>query len=130
MPNHFHLLVKNVEVDGVPALMRRVLSNYVKFFNNKYDREGPLIQGSYRGVRITNEYQLIHVSRYIHLNPVKSGISKKAADYKYTSFHNYLKNRRTPWLCLHKRLIDSTDYSNIETYLKDINEDKNLGITI
>jgi len=130
MPNHFHLLVKNIEKEGVSKLMRRVLTGYSSYFNNKQGRQGPLIQGSYRAVNVGTGEQFIYVSRYIHLNPVNAGLVKKAKDYEYTSYKNYLEKKKFAWLKLNEQLLLSTDYRNIESYCKDISEDVNSGIII
>ncbi len=130
MPNHFHLLVKNIEKNGISNLMRRVLTGYSSYFNNKYGRQGPLIQGSYRAVNVGTGEQFIYVSRYIHLNPVKSGIVKKAKDYEYTSYKNYSEKKGYVWLLLEQQLLSSTDYKNIEQYSKEIKEDAKSGIII
>lgn len=130
MFNHFHLLAKSLEKNGVSNLMRRVLTTYSNYFNTKYDRQGPLIQGSYRAVRITKGEQFVYVSRYIHLNPVQAGIVKKAAEYSYTSYNNYLNKRGLKWMKLDPQLLGATEYHKIEQYIKDIKEDENSGIIV
>jgi len=130
MPNHFHLLVKSVEKDGVSKLMRRVLTGYSSYFNGKYNRQGPLIQGSYRAVNVGTREQFIHVSRYIHLNPILAGIVKKAKDYEYTSYKNYLENRGWGWLELNEQVLSATDYKGIEQYCSEVEENLDLGIIL
>lgn len=75
MPNHIHLLLKTDSQD--PAVfMRRLNSLYAKYFNNKYEYVGHLFQGRYFSNIITSDYELLEVSKYIHLNPVKANIVK------------------------------------------------------
>lgn len=128
MPNHFHLLVKNIQRDGMSGFMKRVLTLYSGYFNTKYGRQGALLQGGYRAVPLVTDEQFIYVSRYIHLNPIKAKLSKKAKDYKYSSFINYLEKKGPVWLVLHPRLLDATDYSEIESYLKDLEDKPKEGI--
>lgn len=69
MPNHFHLLVREVKEGGVSKYMQRLQNAYTKYFNTKYDRSGHLLQGSYKAVLIGSNEQLLYVSSYIHKNP-------------------------------------------------------------
>ena len=71
MPNHFHLLVKQLEHRSIDEFMRKLCTSYSLYFNKKYKRQGTLFQGRYKAVLIETEKQLIHVSRYIHLNPLE-----------------------------------------------------------
>ena len=70
MPNHFHLLLWQKDQGNIEKMMRSVLTSYAMYFNRKYKRGGPVFESRYKAVRITNDAQLTHVSRYIHLNPV------------------------------------------------------------
>jgi putative transposase len=70
MPNHFHLLLWQKDQGGIQKFMLRILTSYAMYFNRKYKRTGPVFESRYRSVRIANDAQLTHVSRYIHLNPV------------------------------------------------------------
>lgn len=72
MPNHFHLLVKQNNDGGISKYMRQSINSYAKFFNTKYKRAGSLFQDMFKAVRIESEAQLVHVTRYIHLNPLVS----------------------------------------------------------
>jgi len=127
MPTHFHMLVKNLETRGITELMRRVIAVYTNYFNTKYERQGQLIQGGYRAVLVTNDNQFVHISRYIHLNPVKAGLSEKVVDYPYNSYLNYLNRKLSSWLVLNERLLGATDYANIERYLKDFDDESEIG---
>ena len=53
---------------------------------------GPLFQGTFKAVRIGSEEQLIHVSRYVHLNPVSSFLieTEELESYKWSSYPEYL----------------------------------------
>lgn len=69
MPNHFHLLLKQISIDGMTKLLRRILTTYSMYFNKRYKRVGHLFQGPYKAVLVQNDSYLLHLSRYIHLNP-------------------------------------------------------------
>ena len=68
MPNHFHLIVKEVKEGGISAYMQRVLNAYTKYYNAKHDTSGHLFQGPFRAIHIADNDQLLYVSAYIHLN--------------------------------------------------------------
>lgn len=89
MPNHFHFMVKQLIEGGISSFVSQLCNSYTKFFNTKYNRVGALLQGTFKSVHVESEKQLIHLSRYIHLNPVVSGICKMPEDYSWSSFIEY-----------------------------------------
>jgi len=97
MPNHFHFLVRQETDKGVSRFMSEFSNGYAKYLNTKKSRVGPLYQGPFRSVRIENDEQLIHVSRYIHLNPATSYLVPESGldEYPWSSLHEYagLQNR-------------------------------------
>lgn len=70
--------------------MMKVENSYTKYFNTKHNRVGPLLQGPFKAVTIENENQLVHVSRYIHLNPYVADLVKNLDEYPYSSYQNYV----------------------------------------
>lgn len=90
MPNHFHLLVKQLKDGGITELVSKLSNSYTKYYNTKYNRVGPLFQGEFKAVLIESDEQLIHVSRYIHLNPVASFLVKDLDKYDWSSYKEYL----------------------------------------
>lgn len=104
MPNHFHLLVKQNTPHAITKLIRRVATSYVTYFNQKYDRSGTLFQGTYRAVLVQDEPYLLHLSRYIHLNPAKTTklgpitTAGSPAHYPYSSYQWYLSPTVPEWL--------------------------------
>ena len=71
MPNHFHLILKQLKNDGIAQFMQKVGTGYTMFFNNKNKRSGVLFQGKFKAISVENDEYLMHLSRYIHLNPVE-----------------------------------------------------------
>lgn len=92
MPNHFHLLLKQTTNTGISRFVSKFCDSYSKYFNIKHDRVGPLFQGPFKAVRVESEEQLIHLSRYIHLNPISSFLIKESEldSYSWSSLHEYL----------------------------------------
>lgn len=101
MPNHFHLLVKQVTERAITKFMRCLSNSYVKCFNEQHNRTGPLFEGKYKAALIETEPYLLHLTRYIHLNPkeLSSGRSD-LRNYPYSSYKDYLakRKRKTGWL--------------------------------
>lgn len=94
MPNHFHMLVKQIEDNGISTFLSKLSNSYTKYFNTKYERPGPLFQGSFKAVRIEDDEQLLHVSRYIHLNPLIDYLTRDLKTYPYSSYPEYLDIRK------------------------------------
>lgn len=94
MLNHFHLLIKQIENGGISRFMSDFQNGYVKYFNIKNNRVGPLFQGQFKAVRVEDDRQLLHLTRYIHLNPYSSQVVHNAEEllsYKWSSFDEYIQ---------------------------------------
>ena len=92
MKDHYHLLVKALD-DDISNFMGQIENGYSHFFNIKYKRKGPLWQSRFRCVRVTTNEQLLHVSRYIHLNPATSKYVDKPEDWKYSSYNDFINGK-------------------------------------
>ena len=90
MPNHFHLLVRELNENGISRYMQRVLTAYAKYFNLRHDKSGYLFQGRYQSVHIDNDRQLMHTSAYIHKNPAEIGLRGKEDEYPWSSYQDYV----------------------------------------
>lgn len=92
MPNHIHLLIKQISDGGISKFMRQVSDSFTRHFNTKYKRVGPLFQGAFKAVRIETNEQLLHVSRYLHLNPLTSYVVREEnfINYPWSSLKDYL----------------------------------------
>jgi putative transposase len=116
MPNHFHFLVRQNIDSGISKFMSNFENSYTKYFNIKNSRIGPLLQGPFKAVKIDSEEQLLHVSRYIHLNPFSSALVKNIDDlinYEWSSFSEYFGLNKYK-LCQRGNIFST--FKNIETY--------------
>ena len=91
MPNHFHLLIKQLKDGGTSEFISKLINSYTKFYNIKFNRVGPLFQGQFKAVLIKSDEQLIYVSRYIHLNPISSFLVKDLNKYEWSSYKEYIE---------------------------------------
>ena len=96
MPNHFHLLVKQNTRTTITEFMRRLGNAYVKYFNDRYERVGGLFQGRYKGVLVESKIDILHISRYVHRNPLPGPTPLE--NYPYSSYADYLERRNTSWV--------------------------------
>lgn len=88
MSNHIHLLLK--EGETAPAnILKRLGASFVYWYNRKYERVGHLFQGRYKSEPVEDDAYLLMVLRYIHNNPVAAGLTKTAADYRWSSYNDY-----------------------------------------
>lgn len=98
MPNHFHLLVKQNRERSIEKLMKSLSTRYVQYFNRRHDkRVGGLFQDTYKAVLVDSEEQLLHLSRYIHRNPLLKGVSLRESP-RPSSYRNYLGLIRQEWV--------------------------------
>ena len=92
MPNHVHFLLRALKENSISTFMTNFQHSCSKYFNTKNERSGSLFQSMFKAVRIEDDEQLVHVSRYIHLNPVSSFIIRidSLDSYPWSSFNNYI----------------------------------------
>ena len=93
MGNHYHFVFwQGDNSSDITELMRSLGTSYTMYFNHKYKRVGPLFQGTYKASHILNESYLLHISRYIHLNP------RYYENYHHSSLRAYTTGQSPPWL--------------------------------
>lgn len=95
MPNHFHFLLKQLEDKGISKFLSNFQNSYTKYFNMRHKRDGSLFLDQFKAVRIQTDEQLVHVSRYIHLNPYTGYLIKSLKDlskYCWSSYPEYLNS--------------------------------------
>lgn len=84
MGNHLHMLIYQREEHAMVKLMKSILVAYTIYFNKKYKRRGALFESTYKAVLIREDTQLMHITRYIHLN------HNEYAVWPYSSYRDYL----------------------------------------
>lgn len=132
MPNHFHLIVQQKTDGGISKFIQRVSTGYTMYFNKRYERTGVLFQGKFKAKYIENDQYLLHLARYIHLNPLEMLTEKKDKDsfvqlrnYEWSSFSAYsgLVNRST--VHLDKSIIMS-QFKNDRDFIENIRQHVSL----
>ena len=97
MPNHYHFILKLIS-DNISIAMQRLALSYVKSYNLVYGQAGHLFQGTYQRIHVTDLNYLIHLSRYIHLNPVKAQLVLKAERWDHSSYQEYIGERDSSYI--------------------------------
>ena len=98
MDNHYHLLLETPS-GNLPRIMRHINGAYTTYFNAKRARSGHLFQGRYRAILVDKDEYAKHLSRYIHLNPVRAKMVETPGAYMWSSYRFFIGNEKSPkWL--------------------------------
>ena len=145
MPNHIHLLLKQLKDDGISLFMKKLGTGYASYFNKKYNRKGHLFQGRFKAIRIEDDEQLKIVVAYIHSNPLslvernwkeKRVKNPKAAikfleNYKWSSYLDYIGKENFPSVTKRNFILETLgDEEGCRNFIKDLLEYKKEGFKI
>ena len=122
MPNHFHFLINQLEDGGISNCLRLFENSYTRYFNTKHKRIGPLLQGPFKAVTIESDSQLLHVTRYIHLNPFSSKLvdtTEKLERYPWSSYPSYLKTGRSQSFINNEIILDQFKNQSYRTFVNE-----------
>ena len=120
MDNHFHLLFYQIEKGALSALMKSVMVAYSAYFNRKYKRTGPLFENRFKAALINKDAYLLHVSRYIHLNP------RSWKSFLYSSLVHIRKVNEPEWLQTERVLAQHSDRKAYLAFVADYEEHKQM----
>jgi len=146
MPNHIHLLLKQLEDKGITQFMRKFGAGYAGYFNKKYNRKGHLFQGRFRAVHIKTNEQLKNLFVYIHTNGISliepewkdkgvidpEEVIEFLEDYKWSSYPDYIGKENFPSVTDREFLLkvmggEESCKTFVENWMKYKGEIKNLG---
>lgn len=99
IPNHAHFLLRTGVVP-LSTLMRRLLTGYAVSFNHRRDRHGQLFQNRYKSIVCQEDAYFKELVRYIHLNPIRSGIVSTMEElnrYPYTGHSALMSKQSRVW---------------------------------
>lgn len=129
MPNHFHFLLRQEEDFGISKFLAKFQNSFTRYFNERHERTGHLFQGQFKAVRIENENQLLHTSRYIHLNPYSGYIVKtidELREYPWSSFREYIEGMDA--VSETKTILSG--FASKEKYFQFVNDQKDYQRTL
>jgi REP element-mobilizing transposase RayT len=90
MPNHFHMILFQRTPGAIPSFIKHVCDGYAKALNKTLHRKGHLFEGTYKMEPINSDEYLLHLSRYIHLNPVRASLVSRAEHWLFSSYRAYI----------------------------------------
>jgi putative transposase len=95
--NHAHFLLRSSPT-GLPGFMRRLLTGYAIVYNRRHNRFGHLFQNRYRSILCEEDVYFKELVRYIHLNPLRSGLVENLMELETYPWcgHGVLMGRRDP----------------------------------
>lgn len=135
MPNHYHLILQEIQENGISKFMHKLGTGYVSFKNKKYNRGGgSLFQGPYKLINIENDEYLKYLLVYLNvINPgqlIEPNLKEEgikdidkiidfAENYNWSTNKEYLGTRES--IIIDKGLFDDI-FINSEEYKKFIEE--------
>jgi putative transposase len=134
MPNHFHLILRQLQENGIAQFMQKLGTGYTMYFNKKNKRSGSLFQGTFKAIQIEHDEYLMHLSRYIHINPVElieSGWKKEGIknwerinefleNYRWSSYLDYIGIKNFPSVT--NRNVIMSSFPDGQSYKNFINQ--------
>jgi len=116
-PNHYHLILEQVEDGGISKFIKKLGGGYTTYFNRRHSRSGALFQGKFKSVHIEiNEY-LLYLSAYVNTNNFIHGY-RNDKNWIYSSWLDYI-GKRNGDLCDKSIVLDQFQ-GNVEDYKKFI----------
>ncbi len=120
MPTHVHFIVEQIADNGISHYVNLILKSYSKYFNVKYKRKGPLWEGRFKNILVETDEQFLHLTRYIHFNPVSISLVNAPQDWKFSSYGEYI-NENTAGrqkICDYSKYLDM----DVATYKKFVED--------
>jgi putative transposase len=81
MTNHYHLLIKT-PLGNLQRAMRHIGGVYTQRYNRSHRTDGSLFRGRYKSILVDSDEYLLHLSKYIHLNPVEAQMVEHLDSYR------------------------------------------------
>ncbi|HEY4504229.1 MAG TPA: transposase [Candidatus Paceibacterota bacterium] len=134
MPNHYHLLIRQIQEKGIVRFMQKLGTSYTNYFNLKNNRVGPLFQGRFKAILVQKDEHLRHLYNYIHLNPLdlfapewrenklnnQNGVLEFLGNYRWSSYLDYVGKKNFPSII--NTGLGLEIFENTKKYADDIQE--------
>jgi putative transposase len=135
MPNHYHLLLKQLENGSISKTLQTSFNSYVQAINKSVGINGSLFQGKPKSVTIDSEEYFKQLLRYIHRNPFDAGLVAATDEWKYSDYsrwidgNTYQENRLVlpAWIPLRKLYFKTG--SLYKDFVENYSPDKNMDIS-
>lgn len=93
MTNHYHLILETPD-PNLNRIMQYLNSSYANYFKTRHKQIGHIFQGRYKALLIEKDTYLLELIRYVHLNPVRAGITENLMKYPWSSLGEYLQQEK------------------------------------
>lgn len=93
LPNHYHFLLKPSQDGNLDRMIKSLFGSYVMAVNKQQNRQGPLFQSRFRSILVDKEEYLVHLTRYIHLNPVSAGLVNIPENWQFSNYLDIIGKR-------------------------------------
>jgi putative transposase len=125
MPNHFHFFLKQNSDTKIFGIFNSVLSFYAQKFNRKYSRKGVLMGGPLQSALVDKHNYFLHLSRYIHLNPVSAKLVKTPEEWKYSNYNDWIISKNSAFF--DNKIFTTINMTNVEyqKFVKEYQDCKN-----
>lgn len=90
MPNHYHFLIKQTDDNGISEFMQKLNTSYTMYFNLNLKRTGRLFEYTFKAKPVESDELLLHISRYMHINPVIAHLVEKPEHWRWSSYKDFL----------------------------------------
>ena len=101
MPNHYHLFIETPH-GNVQRFMQRLNTAYSMYHRFKHSAPGHCFQGRYGAKLISGDAHILALTRYIHLNPVKTAayrgkpsetLLRDLSAFPWSSYRGYCRGK-------------------------------------
>jgi len=121
MPNHYHLLIKQVGENKIYKTLNYAFISYAKYFNKKHNRKGPIFRSPLQHKEITDAKYLKQICKYIHLNPVYADLVEKPEQWDYSNYLEWINKRNNTF---YYSEIKNKYFGSTENYIAYIESNK------
>lgn len=121
MPNHIHLILREIVEGGISKMMQKVLTGFTRYSHVKYGKTGHIFEGPFRAVHIKDNIQILYLSAYIHKNPKElKGWQDCWEYYPWSSHQDFIDKNRWGGLLANKIILEQ--FSNKKEYARFVRE--------
>ncbi|MFQ5865353.1 MAG: transposase [bacterium] len=93
MPNHYHFILRQNSKKSLSEFMRVVFNAYVQAVNKQRGRMGTLFEGRFKHIHIDEDKYILHLCRYIHLNPVEAKLVRTPEEWPFSNYNDWVGKR-------------------------------------
>lgn len=117
MNNHVHIIIYTEDINELTMFMKKLNTTYALHYNKAENRVGYVFRNRFESKEIYNQDYLTKCIKYVHMNPVKAGITKTEGEYKYSSYNDYINKRGIVTDELLQKIFNSK-YNYLKEFLK------------